>query len=163
MTKPAVLLRSRVPRIHLRETIGFKSNHDDMTRGMEALPEVAALLHEHPDMTLGVDGHVNFGQKPADAQRLSRMRAERVCDALMRLGVDRERLVAAGHGYERPRYPRGTKFASRNRRVEFRVLPGSPLFERLEREAGQRLREVNGVAEVESFMAPSVRGLHGKE
>ena len=154
MPHAAALLRSRVPRIHLREVLTFNSNKDTIKGGAAALPEVARIMRENPELTLGVDGHVNFGQKPHAAIELSAARAKNVCHRLRDLGVDLSRLVPQGLGYERPRYPRGTKFASRNRRVEFRVLPGSPLFERLAAEAEARRRQVNGVAMAESFSVP---------
>jgi len=94
-------------------------------------------------MELAVEGHVNFGQKPASALKLSKERAERVMEALVQQGVAPSRLRAKGYGYERPRFPRKSPFAKKNRRVEFRVLPGSGLFTRLHEEAEARRKRIN--------------------
>ena len=50
-----------------------------------------------------VHGHVNFGQKPEDARKLSQERAEMVMFKLRKKGVADNRMKAVGHGYDRPR------------------------------------------------------------
>ena len=142
-TGEAVILRSRVPRIHLRQAVGFRSNSAQIKRGAEALPEIARLMLENPDMTLGIEGHVNFGQSESAGMRLSEERADEIVRHLVAQGVDPDRMVASGCGWSRPRFPRASQFAGRNRRVEFRILPGSPLYERLSAEAAERHRAVN--------------------
>ena len=143
MTEPAALLESRVPRVFVLRPIMFKTNSDVITSGAEVLPGVANIMMEHPDMALGVEGHVNYGQKPASALRLSSKRAKRVVSVLVQQGVALARLKPSGHGYERPRFPRGSEAAKLNRRVEFRVLPGSGLYERLAAAAQARRDAIN--------------------
>ena len=104
---------------------------------------------------------MNFGQKPASADRLSQKRAERVAQVLVQQGVSPQRLQPAGHGYSRPRFPRGSADAKKNRRVEFRVLPGSGLYERLAARAAKRRdvanRRVTPLARPGSMRTQSTR------
>ena len=145
MVKPAALLRSRVPRIYLLQTLTFQSNKAVITSGRDALPEVANILGKYADMKLLVEGHVNFGQKEHAAIRLSTARAERVCLLLSRLSVDVSRLTPKGYGYSRFRFPRGSPFTKKNRRVEFVIQPGSEVYEQLAAEATQRRDAINNV------------------
>ena len=50
-----------------------------------------------------IEGHVNFGPKPADALKLSTSRAETVMAKLEDMGVAKLRMSAAGFGFDRPR------------------------------------------------------------
>jgi len=142
MTRPVELLKSRVPRIFLKESLGFKSNSDRITSGLDSLPEVYRLMLEYPDMVVSVEGHVNFGQKDKAARRLSLARAKKVKQQIVRYGMDAERLSCVGHGWTRARFPRGSEHTKKNRRVEFRVQPGSELYERLAAEAAARRERI---------------------
>jgi len=93
-------------------------------------------------MEVSVEGHVNFGQKDKKAKELSLARATKVVRKLVQFGTSKSRLTPNGHGWTRPRFPRGSKHAKKNRRVEFRVKPGSALYERLSREASQRRERI---------------------
>lgn len=55
MTRPVELLKSRIPRIFLLQEIGFKSNSDHITAGMDSLPEVHRLLQEYVRQRLAHD------------------------------------------------------------------------------------------------------------
>lgn len=89
-------------------------------------------------MEVNVEGHVNFGQKDRKAKELSKARATKVVRKLIELGTSQGRLFPSGFGWTRPRFPRGSAHAKKNRRVEFRVKPGSELYERLAAEAAAR-------------------------
>ena len=104
------------------------------------------ILKEHPDMRVSIEGHVNFGQTPAQAQTLSMGRARQIRIRLASLGIDRARqecvvellqccgvvvtcltrvllsCSCVGHGYSKPRFQAKTAGANKNRRVEFVIL-----------------------------------------
>jgi outer membrane protein OmpA-like peptidoglycan-associated protein len=86
------------------------------------LAEIAAVAARCPGR-LRVEGHTD-GRGSADGNmRLSRARAEAVCDALAALGVPRARLLAEGLGETRPIAPDTTaEGRAQNRRIEIRVV-----------------------------------------
>jgi outer membrane protein OmpA-like peptidoglycan-associated protein len=101
----------------------FESKSYNLYPGSDTdLPEVAELLRAFPNMLLSVEGHVNFGTRTDTALDISKGRARAVRVRLMSLGVDRARLRDVGHGFSKPRYPRGSALAGKNRRVQFVIL-----------------------------------------
>jgi len=118
-----VLLEGRFPRIFHVKPLVFESKSYNLYPGSDTdLPEVAELLRAFPTMQLSVEGHVNFGSRADTALDVSRGRARAVRVRLMSLGIDRSRLRDVGHGYSKPRYPRGSALAGKNRRVQFVIL-----------------------------------------
>jgi outer membrane protein OmpA-like peptidoglycan-associated protein len=95
------------------------------------IDEVARIIAAHPEIPIiDVDGHTDSRGSPEANRRLSLARAEAVCAAIARRGVDRARLVARGFGPDQPSYSNATEVGrQRNRRVEFNV-PGVTLPER---------------------------------
>lgn len=105
------------------EVYGIYFDFDSATIRPESTPvleEIAAVLREHPDWSLNVEGHTdNIGT--ADHNKdLSMRRAEAVAQALARdYSVDRGRLAPAGFGASRPKASNDTvEGRARNRRVE---------------------------------------------
>lgn len=116
----------------------------------QALDSLAQVLMENPNVTIEMGAHTDRKGSEEYNQRLSQRRAQAVVDYLIKVGVEAERLVAAGYGMTRPkvitkklarRYPQfeeGTELTPEfietlndedreiadqiNRRTEFRVL-----------------------------------------
>ena len=89
------------------------------------LKEIAAMLADHAELRLGIEGHTdNVGQAPANLE-LSKRRADAVKAYLTgTLGVDAARLEASGLGSTRPAQPNTTAEGRQtNRRVELVKLP----------------------------------------
>jgi len=84
------------------------------------LREIAAVLRQHPDWVLAIEGHTDSIGGAASNQVLSERRVAAVREALVRrYGVPPARLVARGFGLTRPIAPNATlEGRARNRRVE---------------------------------------------
>jgi outer membrane protein OmpA-like peptidoglycan-associated protein len=126
---PAIAARARMgfrgdeiqfpDRVHFtRDSIRFAAGADDV------LARIAEQLQASPEIaTLWIEGHTDFDGSEAYNQKLSEARASAVREALVRLGVAPERLVAYGFGESRPAVG-GRKGAKdhENRRVVFRLV-----------------------------------------
>jgi outer membrane protein OmpA-like peptidoglycan-associated protein len=100
------------------DSIAFDPGADPVLR------EIAALLQASPEIEkLWIEGHTDITGSERYNQKLSEARASAVREALVRLGVAPERLVAYGFGETRPIAPpdKGKKRLE-NRRVVFRMV-----------------------------------------
>ncbi|RLB00672.1 MAG: hypothetical protein DRG55_06185, partial [Deltaproteobacteria bacterium] len=87
------------------------------------LDEVVAILKEHPELTVEIEGHTCALGDEAYNQWLSERRARAVKDYLVSKGISPERLKAVGYGETRPIAPNDTKEGRiKNRRVELRAF-----------------------------------------
>jgi outer membrane protein OmpA-like peptidoglycan-associated protein len=84
------------------------------------LKEIAAMLAEHPELELTIEGHTDNVGDAAANRALSERRAAAVAAYLVSThGVAAERLAAAGLGDTKPAAPNGTaEGRQQNRRVE---------------------------------------------
>jgi len=107
-------------RIAMAMEMEFDTNRADIRpRDREELRRVANFMKANPRVTATVEGHSSNQQgTPAQAMQLSVRRAESVVNALANLGVERNRLSAAGFGQTR-RFAYNTSVEGRqeNRRV----------------------------------------------
>lgn len=89
------------------------------------LEEIGAMLSEHPDLRLSIEGHTDSDGDEAHNQDLSERRAASVSRFLVeRYGVDPGRLETAGFGESRPAGDNMTpEGKQQNRRVELVRLP----------------------------------------
>jgi outer membrane protein OmpA-like peptidoglycan-associated protein len=101
----------------------FGTGGAELTAGSRAaLRKAAALLADHPDARIRIDGHTDARGSKATNLRLSRERAEAVRSALEEFGVAADRMAAAGQGEARPVVPNDTaEHRAANRRVELSV------------------------------------------
>lgn len=93
-----------------------------------ALEALMALIREHPDLPIEIDGHTDSVGTLAYNQQLSRDRAESVRRWLVANGVGPERRITTqGFGPTRPVAPNATaEGRQQNRRVEVRLLKPLP-------------------------------------
>ena len=81
--------------------------------------EIAAMLQEHPELRVRIEGHTDNEGDPASNQALSEQRARTVQTMLIGLGVAADRLEAAGMGQTQPVASNDTaEGRAQNRRVE---------------------------------------------
>ncbi len=87
------------------------------------LTRIAAILKANPGVRVRIEGNTDSTGDAADNQALSEARARAVYHALVRLGINPDRLTTIGYGESRPLVP-NTSEANRatNRRVTFRVI-----------------------------------------
>ncbi|QDG53217.1 hypothetical protein FIV42_21445 [Persicimonas caeni] len=90
----------------------------------EILDEVAKVLKQNPQIKLlRVEGHTDDRGSESYNQKLSQRRADSVRKYLIKQGVDRDRLIAAGYGESDPIADNETaEGRSDNRRVAFTIL-----------------------------------------
>ncbi|HSJ24828.1 MAG TPA: OmpA family protein [Longimicrobiales bacterium] len=87
--------------------------------GRVALDAVATLLRANPARVVYVQAHVDATRPELESQRLSELRAEAVRSALVRAGVQPDRILAVGYGHGRPAATNATATGrTENRRVE---------------------------------------------
>ena len=103
--------------------ITFVTDSARLTKdGRRVVRDAAAVLEEHPQVEVRIEGHTDSVGTPSHNQRLSERRAETVLDELVERGVDRDRLAAKGFGESDPLVvPRTFADLEKNRRVEFIV------------------------------------------
>ncbi len=119
----------RKDRIELKQQIHFAPNKAVILKdSYRVLRQVARALKDAPGVVVRIEGHTdNVGSNDHNL-KLSQRRADSVKEFLVRQGVLRSRMAAAGFGPTRPIAP-NTNRAGRaaNRRVEFRLVePPAP-------------------------------------
>lgn len=92
-------------------------------RATSALEQLAALIREHPDLPVEIEGHTDSVGTRASNDRLSRSRADAVKRWLVVKGsVPEGRMTTRGLGPTRPVSPNGTaEGRQQNRRVKVRL------------------------------------------
>jgi outer membrane protein OmpA-like peptidoglycan-associated protein len=109
-------------RVVLDERILFDTRRARVKRSARrALLAIIELWRQHPEWEkMIVEGHTDVRGDPQFNQWLSELRAERVKQALLKLGMAAETIETVGHGMSRPRTAGTTEEAHQsNRRVEF--------------------------------------------
>ena len=83
---------------------------------------VNALLNDHPQIKVSIEGHTDDTGSDDFNQKLSEKRAEAVKAYLVAQKVDADRISTVGYGKSHPAEDNGTADGkARNRRVEFKV------------------------------------------
>jgi len=112
-------------RIVLEERVLFESDRARLTKNSEpVLKALIRLWKQHPEWKkVRIEGHADARGDAAFNQRLSERRAANVRDALIRLGMDTELVLAEGFGATQLLKDGDTDDDHRmNRRVEFVVI-----------------------------------------
>ncbi len=112
-------------RVVLEERVLFDRERSRVRRrAMPVLRAIVELSRQHPEwIELRVEGHSDARGSREYNQTLSAVRAQRVREALVALGISGEIITSVGHGERLPRSRAGTESAhQRNRRVEFVVV-----------------------------------------
>jgi OOP family OmpA-OmpF porin len=121
--------------IKIREQVKFATSSAAIVPGKDSedvLQAVKALLVEHPEIKVRIEGHTDNVAWPELNRTLSKHRAESVMKWLVQHGIDAGRLTTQGFGPDRPIDTNKTYEGRRNnRRVEFHILdesgaPASP-------------------------------------
>lgn len=107
----------------------FLSDEEQLDTNLDTLRRLATILNRYPDREIIIEGHAAhiYLEDPAQQREqdevlmpLSRSRATEVMQALMILGVDRNRMTIEAYGGDRPVVPHSNREEMwRNRRVEF--------------------------------------------
>lgn len=105
------------------KNILFKLGSDQLTDGSHlALDDLAALLHDHPEYHLSIEGYTDNAGSPERNLLLSQKRAASVKHYLIRKGISPGKLSAKGFGQELPVADNATAAGqAANRRVELKL------------------------------------------
>ena len=122
-TNGCPLVRIEAGQVKIREQIRFKFDSAEIVDSQPIIDAVAKTLKEHPEIKhLRVEGHTDSVGTAVYNKDLSRRRAAAVKQALVRTGIDKQRLSSEGFGFDRPIDDNTTdEGRAANRRVEFHI------------------------------------------
>lgn len=127
-------LRRQLENLQLRQTesgvvvtlgdVLFETGQTDLREeAMASLVEVVDLLQSEPDKSIRIEGHTDSTGDSETNLQISERRANSVFNALVSLGVDRERFAVAGMGEDFPIASNETdEGRAQNRRVDVILL-----------------------------------------
>ncbi len=119
------LIQLVADRVLLDGRVLFESGSAHVTAaGRSLLGAVVQLWKQHPEWErLEVEGHADERGAEQLNQRLSELRAQRVAEWLVRMGIPQDKLTTHGYGASRPQSQgAGQDALQRNRRVEVVVI-----------------------------------------
>jgi outer membrane protein OmpA-like peptidoglycan-associated protein len=91
---------------------------------LPTLATIGSIVKRYGKTTLDIEGHTDASGNDKINQPLSEQRAAAVQSQLASLGVQPERMSAAGYGASRPRADNKTEAGKQlNRRVEIQIVP----------------------------------------
>jgi outer membrane protein OmpA-like peptidoglycan-associated protein len=124
--------RNGCPTVHVTnneivilEQVQFDTNQATIKKvSDDLLDQVAAVLTSHDEITrVEVQGHTDNRGAPAHNKQLSQARAQAVVKALVKRGINKDRLTAKGFGQDVPIADNDTDAGrQQNRRVQFAIL-----------------------------------------
>ncbi len=83
------------------------------------IDQIVSLLKQNPELKVNIEGHTDNVGSPETNKILSQSRAQAVVKAIISQGIATERLIAIGHGEEKPIADNRTEEGrAKNRRVE---------------------------------------------
>lgn len=111
--------------LRMPSDVTFATNQSNIDPRFNAtLDDVANVLRRYDQSLVDIVGHTDSSGGDAINQPLSERRAVSVADALIRAGVQRERLYVAGNSARNPVASNATpEGRSQNRRVEILIRP----------------------------------------
>jgi len=90
---------------------------------MPDIENIAKFIKAYPNIKIEVAGHTDSDGSDELNQKLSQRRAESVKKAIVKFGVDENRIVAVGYGESKPVSSNETaEGKARNRRTEIKIL-----------------------------------------
>ena len=103
-----------------------------------AVNRIATLMKEHPDLTFRIDGHTDSDGTMVSNHNLSEDRAVSIKRALIKFGINENRIFTKGWGESKPIASNTTQAGkAQNRRVEFISLTGTLTGEMIENSIDQ--------------------------
>ena len=119
--EPPPLVEVRGDEIKINDKINFEKNRAEIDPSSNTLIEnIANVMKKHADIDfVEVAGHASKEGDEFYNKRLTQQRAKAVMDALVALGVQKERMRAVGYSYYCELQPDNHEV---NRRVEFKIL-----------------------------------------
>ncbi len=132
ITKNIVLEKVKVGAKIALNNIFFDPNKATLRKESNLeIEKVIKLMKDYPTLKIEVAGHTDSKGNDAANLKLSQMRSQAVVNALVKKGIDKNRLVAKGYGETMPvaanTLPNGKpdlKGMQLNRRVELKILEG---------------------------------------
>ena len=118
-------------KIEINEAINFASGKATIQKSSDSLlEEIANVFKNNPQIKkVEIQGHTDLSGNAKSNQKLSENRAKAVYDRLVKLGVEKDRMISKGYGMSQPVEPlaKGQKKetaeqAAKNRRVVFLIL-----------------------------------------
>lgn len=104
-------------------TTGIKFDVNKATikpESMGIISYVVKMMSDHPELKFSVEGHTDSDGEDAANQKLSEARAKSVLEAMLKLGIQADRLSSKGHGESKLMAGNDTpEGKAQNRRVEF--------------------------------------------
>jgi len=118
------------------QQIQFEQNEADITPdGMKVVEKVAAIMKKHPEIQRAeIEGHASTVGDASYNRILTERRAVAVAQALVSLGVARQRLVAVGYGEFCPVVDSGDEQPEpKNRRVAIKAVVVNGIWQNVQR------------------------------
>ncbi|MCF8368999.1 MAG: OmpA family protein [Bacteroidales bacterium] len=124
ITKDVLLKKAEVGVKIVLNNIFFDFNKATLRKESEAeLDRVEKFMTDTPTLKIEISGHTDNIGSAAINQKLSENRAKAVVDYLLEKGIEAERLVYKGYGFEQPVSSNDTEEGrQQNRRTEFKIL-----------------------------------------
>jgi outer membrane protein OmpA-like peptidoglycan-associated protein len=121
---PPSKVRVEKGQIVILEKVFFATNKAIiLAKSFNLLDQVASVIRANPDMRIRVEGYTDSQGKLQHNVTLSQDRANAVLQYLLKKGIDKSRLEAAGYGPANPVADnKSAKGREANRRVEFHII-----------------------------------------
>ncbi len=114
-----------VKNIELTQAVYFMSNKSEVTTqySKEHLDEVVAIMKEHPEVSVMVEGYADSRESKKYNIKLSEKRANYVIYYLVKSGIAKKRLIKKFYGEDNPVADNKTEEGrAKNRRVEIKTV-----------------------------------------
>lgn len=120
----ATEIQENINSILVEKKIAFERKSSIITEDSKSIIEkIANILNENKNFKVEISGHTDSRGEKALNKQISQDRANSVMDALITLGVAKDRLTAIGYGEEFPIAKDDENGLSEiNRRVEFKII-----------------------------------------
>ena len=108
---------------HLK-MLNYKSNQKSISAELiKYVDEILLILKNNPEIKLEIHGHTDSRGKKSYNMKLSKKRAKIVMNQLIKLGIEKNRLISKGFGPSKPIESNKTASGrAQNRRVEFKLV-----------------------------------------